>query len=594
MKENVDVTSTVLTKDPDADPPNQPGDEAATDAPARPAAWVARLKTWTSGTRAARLVELLALVPLLSMILEVSRAGKLQWLDYWYVMIRIVNNDGSFNLPGLFVPQNEHPLIIPSLFYYADARLADGDNRVLGYLVIIIAAISILLLRAALPKALPPLVRASLVVAASALIFSLHGIHLFVRSMSGSAWLTANLFVIAALLLAYRRKYWGAWVVGLVACLTYGTSFAVWPVLAMMAWVNRDALWKRWTPAGIGVAVIIIYYLLKPVTWIGGSPAHDLGSLIYLFLSIMGHLWTGDNAGFAVIGGAVIAVLYLILLGNKAARAKNLRFWWGVAMYAILACGMIAISRVDFGAEFGLESRYSSLATLVAIPLLVLVAVVAHKGLQRNAQKIAAAVVGVGVAGFALGVPAAAGIRGTIEEHELEAIAIRTGYGDALGPVLPTKKNLDPKLRSLGHYPMNDSFSIGCGGPELGDRLDMSQARPLHGPGTRAPAWSVGQVESVEDRGEASLIIGWATGGISRKATPVRCTVVVDRTGKITGAGVSNLSRTDLTKKFWELPPNVGFKALGPVTEGTRVVVIYEGGAMRWMPAEESDRGDDK
>jgi hypothetical protein len=593
----VDVTSTVLTKDPDADPPQQPDDDAAPDAQEQPSAWVARLKRWTSDTRAARLVELLALVPLLSMILEVSRAGKLQWLDYWYVMIRIVNNDGSFNLPGLFVPQNEHPLIIPSLFYYADAKLADGDNRILGYLVIVIAAATVLLLRAALPKALPPLVRASVVVASSALIFSLHGIHLFVRSMSGSAWLTANLFVIAALLLAYRGKYWGAWAVGLVACATYGTSFAVWPVLAMMAWVNREPLWKRWTPVGLFAAVIITYYILRPVTWIGGSPAHDVGSLIFLFLSIVGHLWTGDNAGVSVIVGVGIMVLYLILLGNKTARAKNLRMWWGVALYSILACGMIAVSRVDFGSEFGLESRYSSLATLVAIPLLVLGSVVAYKGIQRNAQKLAAMVVGVGVAGFTLGVPAAAGIRGTIEEHELEAIAIRSGYGDALGPVLPTKKNLEPKLISMQHYPMNGTFTIGCGGPELGDQLDMREARPLHKPGTRAPAWSVGEVDSVEDRGDASLIIGWATGGISRKATPVKCTVVVDRTGKITGAGVSNLSRTDLTKKFWELPPNVGFKALGPVTEGTRVVVIYEGGAMRWMPVDpdmEPDRGDDK
>ena len=52
-------------------------------------------------------------------------------------------------------------------------------------------------LRAALPKTLPPVVRAGLVVGASALVFSLQGLHMYVRSMSGSAWLTANLLVVA-------------------------------------------------------------------------------------------------------------------------------------------------------------------------------------------------------------------------------------------------------------------------------------------------------------------------------------------------------------------------------------------------------------
>lgn len=591
------MTTTVLTKDSDADPPEESGDATGDErAGGRASVLVTRVRDWfSSDTRVARLVELLALLPVISMIIEVTRAGKLQWLDYWYVIIRVFNDDGSYFPARIFQPQNEHPLAIPSLLYTLDAKLFDGDNRVLGMLVIAVAAATVLLLRAALPKSLPPLVRASIVVAASALIFSLHGIHLFVRSMSGSAWLTANLIVIASLLLAYRGKWRWAWGVGIVASMTYGTAFALWPALALLAWINREKLWVRWTPIGIGAVVIVIWQILKPATWIGSTPANDLGSLMFTFLSVIGHLWTADNAGFSVMAGVVIIVLYLVLLGNPTARHRSMRFWWSFAVYAILACGMIAVARIDFGSEVGLSSRYSSLAAPVAIPLLVLLGVVVHKGIRRNAQKIAVVLIGVGVAGYALGLPTAIGIRRDIQGHGLAAIAIRAGFGDTLGPVLPAEKYLEPKLRSLGHYPFNDSFTLGCGGPELGSKIDMAKAKPLHNdPGTRAPAYSMGEVESIDDRGEASFITGWVTGGVSRNATPVKCTLVVDGNGKVTGAGISKLPRPELNRKYWDLPADVGFEALGPVDEDTKILVIFEGGAMRWLPAKAPDEGEQK
>lgn len=584
------MTSTVTKKDADEprdEPAGSTAEPAPGETPARPG-WWSRLNDRT----VARLVELLALVPVLAMVVEVSRAGKLQWLDYWYVLIRITNPDGSFRLGGIFTPQNEHPLMIPSLLYWLDAKLADGDNRVLGYLVVVIAAATVLLLRAALPRTLPPLVRAGLVVAASALVFSLQGMHMFVRSMSGSAWLTANLIVVASLLLANRGKWWAAWVAGVLASASYGTAFALWPALALLATLRRERWAYRITPLGIGAVIIGIWYILKPNTWVGGTPANDIGSLLYTFLTIVGKMWTSNNAGFAVVAGALMLVVYVVLMTNRTAHDKSLRFWWALACYGVLACGMIATARIDFGADFGLTSRYSSLAVMASIPLLVLMAAVLYKGVRRNAQKIAVTVVGIGVVGFTLGLPTAADLRNAIKEHPLEAVAIRAGYGDALGPVLPKERELEPDLRVLGHYPFNDSFSLGCGGPELGSTIDLYETTRLPQPGTRSPTEPTGMINSVEDRGEADLVTGWATGGTNRNADRVRCTLVVDRTGTVVGGGVSLLPRGDVTGKYWGLPPDVGFKVIGPVTDETRIVVVYESGAMRWLPSEVSDTGD--
>lgn len=590
------MTSTVLKKDPGADPPREPEAEEIQDAEdgSSADAWVASLKRRFTDRAIARLVELLALVPAIAIVLEVSRAGKLQWLDYWYVLIRITNPDGSFRLGGIFTPQNEHPLMIPSLLYWLDARLADGDNRVLGYLVVVVAAVTVLLLRSALPKTMPPLMRAGLVVAASALIFSLQGLHMFVRSMSGSAWLTANLIVVCSLLLANKRKWVLAWVVAVLASMTYGTAFALWPALAVLATLHRERWRIRLAPLGIGVVVVGIWYVLKPNTWIGGTPANDIGSLLYTFLTIVGKMWTADNSGFAVAAGALTLIVYAVVMSNKTAHDKGLRFWWALASYGVLACGMIATARIDFGAEFGLTSRYSSLAVMVAIPLLVIMGAVLHKGLPRNAMKIAVTAIGIGIVGFTLGLPTAADLRNQIREHPLEGIAIRAGYGDALGPVLPKERELQPDLVALHHYPFNGTFTLGCGGPELGSTINLSKTTALPQPGTRSPDRPTGMIDSIEPRGEADLITGWATGGTNRNADQVRCTLVVNGDGKVVGAGVSLLPRSDVTGKYWGLPPDVGFRAIGPVTDETRIVVVYESGAMRWLPAQVSDTGDEK
>jgi hypothetical protein len=579
------VTSTVLSKDAD-----EPRDAGAAEVTRPTPRWRERL----TDTNIARLVELLALVPVFAMVVEVSRAGKLQWLDYWYVLIRITNPDGSFKLGGIFTPQNEHPLMIPSLLYWADAKLADGDNRVLGYAVVVIAAATVLLLRSVLPRSMPPLVRAALVVGATALIFSLQGMHMFVRSMSGSAWLTANLIVVASLLLANKGRWWAAWGVGVLASASYGTAFALWPALAALAVLRRERLAYRLVPLGIGAVIVGIWYVLKPNTWIGGTPANDIGSLLFTFLTVVGKMWTADNAGFAVVAGALTLVVYVVLMSNKAAHDKQLRFWWALGCYGVLACGMIAGARIDFGAEFGLTSRYSSLAVMVAIPLLVLISAVLYKGVWRNAQKIAVTVVGIGVVGFTLGLPTAADLRNAIKEHPLEAVAIRAGFGDALGPVLPKEVELEPDLRALSHYPFNDSFSLGCGGPELGSTIDLSDADPLPEPGTRSPTERVGMIDSIEDRGEADLITGWATGGTNRNADTVRCTLVVDGNDKVVGGGVSLLPRGDVTGRYWGLPPDVGFRVLGPVTDETRVVVVYESGAVHWLPPQVTETGDEQ
>ncbi|MDQ3790981.1 MAG: hypothetical protein M3422_27575 [Actinomycetota bacterium] len=541
-----------------------------------------RWRRLASVDRIARGVELLALLPALATVIEVAAGQRLQYTDYWYVLLRVTDANGSLYVPGMRVLQNEHPLMLPSVLYWLDARLADGDNRVLGYLVVVIAALTVVLLRAMLPKTLPPLLRAGIVVAASALVFSPHGIHNFVRAMSGSAWLTANLLVIGALLLAYRRKWWLAWFVGLLACMSYGTAFAVWPAFALMATIGREKWWRRLLPLGVGLLVVLVWLGLKPAVDPGGQPANDLASLMYTLFAVIGHLWTAEVAGIAVFAGVVVLALYAWLATTREARDPGLRFWWALACHAFVASGMIAAARIDFGSDFGLSSRYTSLSVLMAVPAIVLTAVVVHRRFGERATKFAILVVALGLVGFTLGSPTAATIRSQNAEHELQAVALRAGIGNAYGAVLPPAEALVPRLEAMGHYPFSDDFTLGCGGPELGSVLDNGRMEALPPAGARNPRSAVGSVDDVEQKNDGVIVRGWATG----VDDPVRCAVMVDTTGRITGGGLTHLPRPDVTSMLAGISADVGFAVIAPSNQADRVVVILESGEMRWLPAQ--------
>ena len=531
--------------------------------------------------RVAYAVEALAALPVIAMLIEVSHSPRLQMLDYWHVLLRITNPDGSLHPSGFLSLQNEHPLMVPSVFYWLDAKLFAGDNRVLGYLTVVVAVATVLLLRAALPKSLPAILRACIVAGSSALVFSLHGLHNFTLGMSGVAWLTANLIVIAALLFGARGRWWLAWVVGGIACMSYGTAFAVWPALTLLAFLRKESWWKRLAPVGLFAVTIVVWQLLRPDVGPGSRPASDVGTFGYTFLTVLGHLWTSTEAGIAVFAGVLILFGYGALMTMPAARTKHLWFWWALALHAVLASAMIAAARIDFGVDFGLSSRYTSLSVLATVPLLVILVSVIHERAREAAPRLAVAALAVGLGGFMLGSPQATSVRTALSEIPLQAVAMRAGVGDQYGARLPSAAVLNPRLERMGHYPFSDDFTLGCGGPELGTVLDRDGMERLPVADKKDKTTPAGWVDKVEARKDASLVRGWATG----VDDPVRCVVYIDATGKITGGGQYHLPRPDVARTLTWLPGDTGFAVIAPTDPEGRVVVILNSGRKLWLPA---------
>lgn len=537
------------------------------------------LRRWMTDRRLAFGVELLAFLPAVAMAFEVAASPRLQLLDYWSVLLRITNPDGSYHLAGVWDLQNEHPLIIPSFFYWADAKWFGGDNRMLGYLAVATAAVTVLLLRSALPRLLPVVLRAGLVVAISALVFSLHGIHNFALGMSGTAWLTANLLVVASLLLARRRRWLLAWLVGVLACASYGTGFAVWPALFLLACMHSERWWRRIATLVIGAAVVAVWLTMRPSVMPGKDPATDIGSLLYAFLTLVGHVWTGRSSDLAAIAGGAVLCGLAALLTVPSARAQRLWFWWGLALYGVLACGMIATARVDFGTDVGLASRYTSLSVLTSVPLLVIIATVAFRRSPRNAPRFAVASVAIGLVGFTLGAPMVAVVRGALDDVPLRAVALRAQLDGRFWIGFPDTERIAPRLEALDHYPFTDDFTIGCGGPELGDRLEPADMRAMPLADEDEPGPS-GAVDDAETRGDTSLLRGWVTGG----REDVRCVLFTDAEGEVTGGGQYHLPRPDVQSLLSWAPSDTGFAVIAPTDPAGRVVVVLDNGRMFWLP----------
>jgi hypothetical protein len=572
-----------VTKDSAEDSaPDQHADAPETDR----TDWRARLRRFATTAWLARLIELLALVPAAAMTIEVAKAPKLHFVDYWYAIVRFVNLDGSLNFGGLFKASNEHLIAVPSLLFYGDATMFGGDQRYLGYLDILIALATVVLIRFAIPKSLPVVVRASIVLATSALIFSLHGLHNFTHSMSGAAWLTANLISVGALLFGVKGKWWPAWGMALLGSITYGTAFAAWPSLALIAIMRKEPMWRRVLPLVTG-AVIVIGWMSVNHNAAGSGTESDIGTAIFGLLAVVGHIWAANNTGVAVLAGAAILGGYGALATVRAAREPELRFWWGLGCHAFFGAAMIAVSRIDFGLDYSQHSRYTSISVLISLPLLVIAGTVLHTFVARHWRKLAIGFALAGVTGFALGVPTADTVRLEDQDHEMQSVALRAGYLSAFGWALPTADHqLVPRLEALGHYPFNDSFTLGCGGPELGDHIDLAGTARMKPPtGSGTPSSPAGLVDKVQPEPGSQLVWGWATGAND----PVRCTVLVDSTGKVVGGGVSDRVRADIAQQYLGINADTGFGMVGPDDPDLRVVVILESGAKRWMPAEVDD-----
>jgi hypothetical protein len=517
---------------------------------------------------------LVALIPLGVMAARVHKAPQMQFQDYWTTLLRITNPDGSAHWRGFLTYQNEHPFTVPSVVYYLDAKLFHGTNHVLGYYSILVAAITVVLLRFLLPKQWSPLARAALTVLVSAAVFCPSGLWNFSRGMSGTAWLSANVFAVAAVYFAWRRQTLVAVPLAALSVLSYGTGFAAPVAIIGVSLLRKDARWRWLLPTAMLVCAGVIYMATRNPSTTGTGVSHDPALLASTFLSNLGMLWDPTAGTLAVtLGAAGLLVLALAFTQTwKRAEFEDLTPWWGVAVYSILAAALISLARSEVFGGSGVQSRYASLSALfwVSVGIVGLRVLLARRGLALQIGAVVAAVVVFYAESPSLVTEATADNKA----QDLLATAVRVNAAGPYSTRFYQPAQQIPRLMALHDYPFSSGYSLGCGGLVPGDSIDPTKVRTL----TLGRGGNYGALDSDALNVNARQFRGW----LQRGRQPIQCVLVIDPAGKIVGGGVSGFPRNDVAQTVPGLKADVGFEAVAPSSAANaRLVFGFSDGY--WM-----------
>ncbi|MDX3195535.1 hypothetical protein PV458_44650 [Streptomyces sp. MN03-5084-2B] len=476
-----------------------------------------------------------AAVPAALALLAAVRAPKMHvLLDYWHVFAKITDDNGGLLLGQVFTYHLDQPFVVPSLLFYADAAWFGGDNRVLTALTIGLLAVAVFALRTMLPRHLHPTTRAALTAAMSWLLFSSHATELWLQGTNGISWVPAVTFCTIAIACAHHGRRAGAYAAAVLGCLSFGAALPIWFVIAGIAWLRKEPRLRVVIPAAAGLVILVGWWLTKPAgTQSGATDAFDPDGRLSVLAAAVGGLWSVDIAVLAVIaGGLTIALLALLLRRTVIDRSVTADTGWaGLACYAVALASMLALGRTTTnvpGGNVGLISRYVLVAALATTAALVLATVHRPQWPQRY---VVVAVVALSLVTHAIGGGKADQVRRSYAPLGLAAIALRVDAPVAL-EALHIQRAAGPAARALGTYPFDNSFTLGCHGPELGSHLDLTTAQP--------PSANAAGALDAPATEAGGIITGWAVVDGARPD----CVLVTDQAGTVTGGGITGLPLT--------------------------------------------------
>ncbi|MFD1147831.1 hypothetical protein [Saccharothrix hoggarensis] len=514
-----------------------------------------------------------AAIPFLLALAEAYRSPRLNFADFWGILARVSTPDGALEPAELLVLHNDHPSILVGAVFWLNGAVFGGTNYGLGFASVALVAVMLVAMVTMLPDSLTATQRGAVVLGLSLLLFSSTATEYFGIGMSGMHWLLGIVPAVVALAFAHRGHTVPALVFAVLGSMGHGAAFPVWIALAVVAWLRRDRLWRLVSPLVLGVLTLVLWSL--PSRPPGFAAPMLLGFDTYLGsgLAMLGQIWSAKDLDLAFLTGAVTVGLVVVLFVGafRERRALDGRVphagWFGVALLAVAVAAMIGVSRGHYGAADGLSPRYAMVALVGAAAVLVLLVA---RGPRLVRAKTVPIVIVVGLATFAVGNGQAMAVREKYPTQPVLAVAMRV---EATGQMSRMQANpaVLPVLRSMGVYPFTPDFTLGCGGPELGSRVDLASAKemplPAYGGGLTTGAVEAGPV--VGD----SQISGWAV--VDGNAAD--CVLVVDQSGEVVGGGAVGVPRGDIMQ-FTRATGRAGWVAVAaPGTADGVVLVLADG-----------------
>ncbi len=559
---------------PTADPGGPAGaDTDPADGGPPPQPW------WRRFLDLAVLAQVAMVVPVAGMLSHVTGASKTQWFDYWELFPASLNPNGDLGFRSLFGYHEGHILAVPRITYWVNYKLNGGLNTSLGLFVIGMVLVQVWLLHRLLPRRdrIGTWTFTAVFLAGVALLFSPQGIHNYARAMSGTAWLMANLFAIAAIFAASKTRWLEvgmaiAMPLALLATFSYGSGLMTWPVLVVICCLRRPRWGVVHTVVGsAAVAAIWLYFANYDRPNSQSNPELDLSDVGRRAAQVLGSVLTSNPDTAIVVG--IIATAVAGFLAWQAVRVDRLAAapWVGLGVYALLAAGMIGMARGGVnGDDIGVASRYFSLSALLLFALLVLGAT----GFVHDVRAAVAACV-VGGLAFVSGQESVAHVEEWNRGQDELAIAMKLDLSRGY-PFFGSSNRFVDDLERWGHYPFSDDFDLDCG--RLGDKVEPDSRLADH----RGARGGVDGRLTAYNR-QTLRLEGW----VGIPDTPVRCVLITDSSGVVVGAGVYGYERVDLVMAGGSPIDtyDIGFVVIAPEKPDTfELLIETEAGELVSMP----------
>ena len=481
--------------------------------------------------------------------------------DYWDNIRGIITEAGvSLDPSVLLRHNNEHIVVIPKLVYATNYLVTSGSNiGLIVYSLVVGTICSALLLFLARDLLVERPWRFGLCALLFPLVmFSPKLAHSYFLGMSGTIWLTADLFVILSAAALARAAVTGGtiWLVlslltALLGVLSYST--AVYSLLVLLLYCLtllvipklRGATPRIWL---IGIAAVLVTVLALGLIYREQPEQHptlafDLIGLIRFVLVYLGNSVSEGPlrtlAGLAILVIGVVSIAHLAIQG----RAKDVLLWIILFMFAPFNALMTGIGRLGFGLEFAASSRYQSVTALSLIATIAL-ALFALPNVEMWHRRI-----WIG-RGLALGVLLLSGgvlasnlaslskYTARNERKVIAEIALRQGiqvnhHLEASTRAIPQLDLLIPALRASGHVPFHRGSECEA---MIGQHIaHAASAKPV------GAIETISMYERSDGAGSALEISGWA----ERDGSAAKCVVIIDGNNTVIGSGSSILRRRE-------------------------------------------------
>jgi hypothetical protein len=333
------------------------------------------------------LLFLLALIPIVFIAFVIARYGvNVPYADEWSNLILVEKWDaGHLKFPDLIRPHNGHRILIPRLIFLAFAEFAHGNvqgEMFFSLFVCVLTSAGLLYLLRRTVAATWPGVLA---------LWALINLLLF-SPVQGENWLwgfqlqilLSNLTIVGAVIavtanvrVAVRMTLTA--LVAVAGTFCFGQGILIWPIIVLLMIVRGEPRRRILIWSGIALAIFCAFFFSYHGKDLTRAVGHwsDYPLFFVAFLGApLAEIPNANPMVLPVIVGALLCGAYFGLLITCVRRGLTEReaVWFALGAYAIGGALMATASRTHFGAAQALDSRYTTVATLLLVSLVGLTA----------------------------------------------------------------------------------------------------------------------------------------------------------------------------------------------------------------------------